>query len=249
MTGERERARGRELGDGPLGRATAGVYWLAVVTALLALASSPTVAVVLLLAPSASNVPFVALAALPLGPALSAALYATADRRRAEGLTPARSFWHGYALNWADVLRTWVPALAVLAVVGYVLANRRAAGLSSGYVAVLTLVAVVVAVWAMHAVAISSFFRFRARDVARLSAYYLGHRKGSTLGVLSLLVVALGIVWFASDVLLALLGGVWVWLWYRNVLPLLDDVRARFTAEGVAAPVAAAAERRDVTEA
>jgi hypothetical protein len=82
----------------------------------------------------------------------------------------------------------------------------------------------------MHAIAISSFFTFRSRDVARLSVYYLARKPAASFGVLALLVVALGIVWFTSVAVLVVVGGIWVWLWFRNVLPMLDDVRARFTA-------------------
>jgi len=226
-------------GEGPLIRITGGLYWLAIVTLLLALTALPTVVIVFLLDRSASNLPFVALAAIPLGPALSAALYATRARAGADDLTPTRSFWHGYRINWADVLRVWAPALVVLGVIGYLLGNVTAAGLSEVYVAVLTGIAALVAVWAMHATAISSFFGFRTRDVARLSVYYLARKPGASFGVLALLVIALGIVWFTSDVVLVAVGGIWVELWYRLGLPMLDDVRARFTAEGAEPPAPA----------
>lgn len=218
-----------DFGSGPLGRFTAGVYWFVVVTALLALASLPGVLVALLLDRSVSNLPLVVLAALPLGPALSAALYATRDRTRADGLTPARSFWRGYRLNWADVLRVWAPALVALAVIGYVIANAPAAGIGPVYVAVLAGLALVITVWALHAVAIASFFNFRTRDVARLGVYYLGRMPSGSLGVVSLLVVALGIAWFTADAVLVLLGGVWVWFWHRAEARMLAEVEERFT--------------------
>jgi uncharacterized membrane protein YesL len=228
MTDEQS-AADRHFDEAPLTRITGAVYWLVMVTMLLALTALPTVVIVFLLDRSASNLPYVALAAIPLGPALSAALYATRARAGADDLTPARSFWHGYRINWADVLKVWAPALVVLGVIGYVLTNVTAAGLSEVYVAVLTGIAALVAVWVMHATAISSFFGFRAGDVARLSLYYLVRKPGASFGVLALLVVALGIVWFTSDVVLVVLGGIWVGLWYRIVLPMLDDVRERFT--------------------
>ena len=84
------------LGQGTLGRATALVYWYVVVTALLALAALPTLALLLLLDRAASNVPLAALAALPLGPALSAALYAVRARETDDEVAPARTFVRGY---------------------------------------------------------------------------------------------------------------------------------------------------------
>jgi len=220
-----------ELGHGPLGRATALVYWYVVVTARLGLAALPTLVLLLLLDRSASNAPLAALAAVPLGPALSAALYAVRAREGADEVVPARVFWRGYRLGALDVLRLWVPALVVLAVVAAVLANADAAGVGPAYAGVLVVVAVLVAVWALHAVAIATVFSFRTRDVARLAAHYLGRFPLVSLGVVSLLVAASGVAWFATDAVLAVVGGAWVWCWYRNDRRMLDDVRARFTTE------------------
>lgn len=226
-----------DFGQGVLGRLTAWVYWLVVVTVLLALTSLPTVVLGALLGSSAANVPLVVLSAIPLGPALSAALYATRDRDRAEGLVPARSFWKGYRQNWADALRVWVPALVVLAIVSYVVVNAGTAGVSGAHASVLLVVAALVLTVALQALAIVSFFGFRTRDAARLGVYYLGRFPLVTLGVLSLLVVAGALVWFGTVLGLAVAGGLWVWFWYVNVRRMLDDVRERFTRqadEGVA---------------
>ncbi|MFF2270322.1 glycosyltransferase [Cellulosimicrobium cellulans] len=217
------------LGQGTLGRATALVYWYVVVTALLALAALPTLALLLLLDRAASNVPLAALAALPLGPALSAALYAVRARETDDEVAPARTFVRGYRRGALDALRVWAPALGVLALVGVVLANASAAGVGPTYAAVLVVIAVLALVWGLHAVAIVTFFSFRTRDVARLAAHYLGRTPLVSLGVVSLLVAAAGVAWFATDGVLALVGGVWVWCWYRNDRRMLDDVRARFT--------------------
>ncbi|WP_425955178.1 DUF624 domain-containing protein [Xylanimonas sp. McL0601] len=217
-----------DFAQGPLGRLTAGVYWFVVVTALLAVTAFPSVVVLLLLDRSASNVPVLALAAVPLGPALSAALFATRDRVRAEDLAPARSFWKGYRLNWADVLRVWVPALVVLAIIAYVLANAQTAGLGAPYVVVLAVIGFLVAIAALHAVAIASIFSFRARDVARLATFYIFSKPSATVSVVSLLIVVGGLGTLLSA-LVPLLGGVWVWFWYRGDLRMLDDIEKRFT--------------------
>lgn len=223
-----------DLGHGALGRLTAVVYWFATVTVLLALAASPSIVLLLLLDRSASNVLLAALALVPVGPALSAALYTMRDRDRVgrdadAELTPARSFVRGYRLGLADVLRVWAPALVVLGIVGHVLVNADAAGVSGAYAVVLAVLGAVVLTWALHAVAIATFFNFRTRDVARLAAHYLGRFPVVSLGVVSLVVVAGAVVWVGTEVLLAVVGGVWVWFWYRGDQRLLDDVRDRFT--------------------
>lgn len=225
----REVAQKPEFGDGPLSRAAAVIYWYIVLTVLLALTCVPAVAVVFFLDRAASNVGFVVLSALPVGPALAATLFATRARATAENKNaPARAFWRGYRLNFVDVLKVWTPTLLVLGIIAYVLANLETAELSGGYAIVLALIGVTLAVVGLHAVAIASLFSFRTRDVARLSVYYLGRRKLASLGVLALLVVAFGILWYAGEFVLAALGGVWVWFWYRNLVPIADDIQAQF---------------------
>jgi hypothetical protein len=72
------------------------------------------------------------------------------------------------------------------------------------------------------------------RDVARLGLYYVTATPRVSLGALSLWVFSLGVVYFTSDGVLVLSGGVVSYLFWRNALPLLNDVRARFVE---AAPV------------
>jgi hypothetical protein len=127
------------------------------------------------------------------------------------------------------VLRVWAPALVVLGMIGQVLVNADAAGVSGAYVVVLLVLAVAILTWALHAVAIATFFNFRTRDVARLAAYNLGRFPVVSLGVVSLVIVAGAVVWVGTEALLAVVGGVWVWFWYRGDQRLIDDVRERFT--------------------
>ncbi|MEK8225862.1 hypothetical protein NKG05_07025 [Oerskovia sp. M15] len=128
------------------------------------------------------------------------------------------------------MLRLWVPALLVLGMIGFVLANADAAGVGAGTPscssssrsscssgrctpsrscpaspsARATPPAWPPTIWAACPGV--------ARD--RLAA-----RRGG------------GIVWFGTDAVLAILGGLWVWCWSRNERRMLDDVRARFTTE------------------
>jgi len=224
----RDAERFSEIGRGPLSRWSAAVYWALVIEVLVVLTSLPGFVLLLLLDRSASNVPLVALAAVPFGPSLAAAVFAwrlylrtpPADR----DLAPARHYWRGYRQNWKDVLLWWVPALVLLAVLGVNVSAGGAFGLVS-----LVLVAAVL-VWAGNALVLSSLFAFRTRDVARLAAYYLAAKPVAALGVLSLLVVAAAVAAFATDWLLVLLASVLVRLLVRNAEPVVVDATERFTA-------------------
>jgi hypothetical protein len=220
----------REFGEGVLGRATAVVYWYLIVEVLLVVAVLPGVVASLFLERSAANAALFALCLVPVGPAVSAALFALRDRTRAEGLTPASSFWRGYRLNWADALKVWVPGLIATVVILLGLANVGAGGVPGWYAGALVVVAVGLLLWMVNALVIVSFFGFRTRDTVRLAAHFLGARPLVTLGSLSLLVLAAGIVALSTEALFGLLAVVWLALVLRNARPLLADVEKRFTA-------------------
>lgn len=220
----------REFGEGVLGRATAAVYWYLIVEVLLVVAVLPGAVAALFLERTPGNAQLFALCLVPAGPAVSAALFALRDRTRAEGLTPASSFWRGYRLNWADALKVWVPGLVVGTVILLGLGNAGAGGVPGWYAGVLVVIGVGVVLWLVNALLIVSFFGFRTRDTARLAAHLLGARPLVTLGSFSLLVLAAGIVTFSTEALFGLLAVVWLALVLRNARPLLADVEARFTA-------------------
>ncbi|SDK31972.1 DUF624 domain-containing protein [Nonomuraea jiangxiensis] len=222
---------GRGFGRGPLSRASALVYNLLVVELLFLATTLPGLAGLVLLDRSAGNIPLAAACALPLGPALSAALYALRRRSRdLADLRPAAAFWRGYRANARGVLKLWVPWLAGMAVIATNLANLGAAGVPGWWAGPLVLVAVGATLWAGNALVITSLFEFRAVDVARLAAYFLGRRPAVTLANLSLLVVAGGLTLVATEAAVALLaaGFAAVLLW--NSRSLADEVEREFTA-------------------
>jgi hypothetical protein len=221
----------RDFGDGVLGRATAFLYWHLVVGVLLCAASLPSVVLLLLLGRSVANVALVPLCLVPYGPALSAALYALRDRTRSEALAPALAFLRGYRLNAGDALRIWTPAMLLLALVLAGLVSLEAAGVPTGYALVLLVIATLVTLWAIEALSIASFFSFRTRDVARLGAHYLLKTPRVTVGLVALVVVAVGVVWWTTEAVLWLFAVVWVAFWYTSARPMLDDVTTRFTAQ------------------
>lgn len=222
-------AERREFGDGPLGRAANAIYWYLVVELLLVLTSLPGLVALALLDRSAGNAPFVVLCLLPLGPAASAGLFALRDRATADTPVPASSFWRGYRLNWADVLRVWTPALVVLGILGFSLANLRGSGVPAWYAPGLVVIGAGLLLWTVNVLVIVSFFGFRARDSARLAAHYLAARPLVTLGNLSLLVLAGGVIVLTTEVLFGLFAVVWLAFVLRNAGPLLADVEERFT--------------------
>lgn len=221
----------RRFGTGPLSVAAAMIYTLLVVELLFLLTTLPGLVPLVLLGRDASNVPLAAACLLPLGPALSAALYAL--HRRSSDLTdlrPAAAFWRGYRANLADVLRIWVPWLGWLTILGMNLANFGAAAVPWWWAVLLVLVAVAATLWAANALVITSLFAFRTIDVVRLAGYFLARTPGVPVGTFGLLVAAAGVAVLAAEPVLALLGSVFVLVFLRTCRPMIATIQQEFTA-------------------
>jgi len=218
------------FGQGPLGRVAALIYTLLAVELLLLLTAAPGLVPLVLLDRDASNVPLIAACALPLGPALSAALYALHHRRLdLTDLHPAAAFWRGYRLNALGALKLWVPFLALLTVVAVNLTHLRAAGIPTWWAVLLGIIAALTALWVSNALVITSLFAFRARDVARLSVYFVIRRGGVTLANLCILVVAVALTALTSELITLMVGVFFVAALLQSCRPMIDQVRREFT--------------------
>jgi hypothetical protein len=208
---------------GQLSRAAALIYTLLVVELLLLVTAGPGLVLLVLLDRHASNLPLVAFAALPAGPALSAAVYAL--RRRSSDLadlTPAAAFWCGYRMNLRGVLLIWLPWSAWMTVLAVDLAHP-----GGWWTVAQVVLAVLAALWLANALVITSLYAFRARDVARLAGYFLAR---TTLGNAGLLILAAAVTVVASEAVLALLGSLFVAAVVRTSGPMLAEIEERFIA-------------------
>jgi Protein of unknown function, DUF624 len=218
------------FGEGPLARLAALVYTLLVVELLLLVTSLPGLVPLVLLDRDASNIPLAAACAVPLGPALSAAVYALHHRSGdLADLEPAAAFLRGYRANFLGSLQVWLPWLAWLTIVAVNLAHFAAAGVPGWWGVLLVVVAFAATLCAMDALVITSLFAFRPLDVVRLAAAYLSRTPGVTLGNACLLVAAAGITAFTSEAVVALLGSVLAALLLRTCRPMIAEIQRDFT--------------------
>jgi hypothetical protein len=218
-----------EIGTGPLPRWSAVVYWFLVVEGMLLLTGAPGLVLLQLLDRDVSNIPLVALACVPFGPSVAAALFAWRVFARDRDLSPARHFWRGYRLDVLDVLRWWVPTLALLAVIAVNVTHLGTTGLPPVLGVALGAVALLLLLWSGHALVLSALFSFRTRDVARLGAYFVAGKPLVTLGVGSVLVLTAALA-YTSDWLLVLLAAPLTYLYARTAAPVVAAAEAQFTA-------------------
>jgi uncharacterized membrane protein YesL len=221
----------RHFGNGPLSQAAALVYTLLVVELLFLVTTLPGLVPLVLLAADSSNLPLLAACALPVGPAVSAALYAL--RHRSGDLTdlhPAAAFWRGYRLNAVGSLKIWVPCLAWLAIIGINLANFGAANVPGWWAPLLVAIGIAVTLWLGNALVITSLFTFRTVDIARLALLFLGRTPGVTLGNACLLALAGLLTAVTSEAMLVLLGSVFVLMLLLTSRRMITAIEEEFTA-------------------
>lgn len=222
------------FGSGVLGRTTTAVYRALVITALFAATSAPGWVLALLLASDASNIPLFALALLPAGPAFAAALSAWRASSTEVFPAPAASFWRGYRLNAAAVLRWfWLPLLlgtvlcVNLAYLGAVVADpgmRVALGVVQA--GLLLLLATVT----LLAMCVTVSFEFRAIDTLRIAVRALRMVPRSAVAAAAIAICFAGVAVFASELVVVAVSGLLAALLLLTAQPLLADTEERFTA-------------------
>ncbi|MFJ7013526.1 hypothetical protein [Streptomyces albogriseolus] len=223
--------RADAFGAGPLSRAAALIHTLVTVEALLLLTAAPGLAGLFLLAPDPANLPLAALCLLPLGPSAAAALYALHHRGGdLTELRPSRVFLRGWRLGAGPALKLWAPLLGWLTVIAFTLTHFPATGLPGWWAFLLAVTVVGSLLWGAHALVLTALFAFRARDTARLAAYFLFRHPRATLGALSLLILTAAGTALLTEALPALLAAPLLLSLLRAGRPLITETREEFTA-------------------
>ncbi|GGQ56740.1 hypothetical protein OIE82_07810 [Streptomyces althioticus] len=222
--------RADAFGTGPLSRAAALIHTLVTVEALLLLTAAPGLAGLFLLAPHPANLPLAALCLLPLGPSAAAALYALHHRSGdLTELRPSRAFLRGWRLGAVPALKLWAPLLAWLTVIAFTLTHFPATGLPGWWAVLLAVIGAGSLLWGAHALVLTALFAFRARDTARLAAYFLPKHPRATLGALSLLILTATGTARLTEALPALLAAPLLLSLLHAARPVIEETRDHFT--------------------
>ncbi|MGA5356195.1 hypothetical protein [Streptomyces purpurascens] len=223
--------RTSDFGTGALSRASALIHTVLTVEALLLVTASPGLAGLLLLGPDPANLPVAALCLLPLGPSLSAALYALHHRSRdLTELHPARAFLRGWRLNAVPALKLWTPLLAWLTVIAFTLTHFSATGLPGWWALLLAAIGAGALLWGAHALVLTSLFAFRARDTARLAGYFLFRHGRATLAAASLLILTAALTALLTEALPALLAAPLLLSLLHGSRTVITETQEEFTA-------------------
>jgi hypothetical protein len=114
--------------------------------------------------------------------------------------------------------------------VAMALAHGPASGVPGWWRALLVVIAVAGTLWLANAMVITSLFAFRAVDVARLAAYFLGKTPLVALGNAGVVIAGALVTAFGTEPVALLLATAGALALLASSRPMIEQVKERFTA-------------------
>ena len=220
----------KEFGEGILYTVTNYIYWLLLTNCYFWMANVLLLLAVLTLKPTVSNLALYFLALIPTGPAFSALCYAMEKLVREKSLSPTADFFRGYRVNLKDTMRMWLPMLAILfiLVVDIHYYNSEPSTANQMLGAVLSVILLLFVVGSLYAFPINAKFKFRVRDVYRLSVYYSFKKRRATIGNAAIIFITLFVMSVTVDLIILFLASPVGFLLMWNSQEVMHDVKLNF---------------------
>lgn len=207
-------------------RLSSRVYELFILQIGLILTSSPIIIPLLFLDKVIDNVLLWGFFLLFVGPSISAVIGALLTENHQEQ-APFRLYFSKYVSNFLDALKITVPAVAVgvILVVDIAWQNKTA----YNFVAWLFIIGLVfLSIFYLFATIINVKYKFRFKDLCKLTLYYMFAQYKISLKFLSYFVITFALMYFVSDFLVLLLTVVLLYLLVKDFMPILNDIRVNF---------------------
>ena len=182
-----------------------GLWWFVMVQAGLLVTLMPTGVVFMAVERSVATVALFAVAALPVGPALQAGMYALRRPDTALRQHPWSRYWEGWRLGWRQSLVMWAPVVVLLAVVQAGSLVMPADAVARPLITVGLILGGVAGVIAVSTLAIIATYSFRTRDVPRVALFAMGSKPFSTVGLMGVVAVVVALVALGLEAILVLL--------------------------------------------
>jgi|SRR5690625_160674 len=223
----------REFGEGLLSTFTNFVYWLMVLNVYFILTNIVFLFFFLALEPSFSNIILYFLALIPTGPSISALYYSTAKLVKEKEISPTKDFFHGYKINVIDSLKLWLPALTVLFIIVVDLQYfyAKATTFNQVLAGIFFVALVFILILLLYVFPINAQFKFRIRDIYRLSVYYVFKTMRVTTGNIAILFLTAFIMFVTSDFIILFLASLVCYILTLNNQAAMEDVKLNFVKE------------------
>jgi len=182
------------------------------------------------LEPSFSNILLYFLALIPTGPAVAALYYSMEKLVRTKELSPTHDFFYGFKKNVKDILSIWFPILLVYFILIVDLQYLRQTPTELNQILSIVIFVLIV-LWTMlilNAVAISARFKFRIRDIWKLSVYYSFMKVKNTVGNMLILFILAFITTITTDFLILFVSSIVFFLLALNTKEMLSGIEMNF---------------------
>jgi uncharacterized membrane protein YesL len=218
------------FGEGILFGVTNHIYALFMTNIYFVLCNIICLFFFMTLEPTFSNITIYFLALIPTGPAITALFYSIGKLIREKELSPLHDFIHGYKINFKDTMKFWLPLLLVLYILIVDLHYFNSNGSTiNNVLSVVFLVGIILTmVISMNAFLIIAGFKFRFKDLWKLSVYYSFKKVKITFGNISIVIITLFLISVTSSFLLLFIASLICYVFLLNSKGLLEDIQLKF---------------------
>lgn len=208
-----------------------GLWWFVMVQAGLLVSLLPTGVVFAGVEFTVVTAALYAVAALPVGLALQAGMYALRRPEAALGQHPWSRYWEGWRLGWRQSLWAWAPV--VVLVVGVLAASLAMPddAIARPLVTTGLIIGGVAAVIAVGTLTVIATFSFRTRDVPRVALFGLGSKPFSTAGLIGVVFVVVALVALRLEAVLMLLMVLICYALLAITRPIRELIRVKLVAQ------------------
>jgi uncharacterized membrane protein YesL len=218
------------FGEGLLFGVTNHIYALFMTNIYFVLSNIICLFFFMTLEPTFSNISIYFLALIPTGPAITALFYSIGKLIREKELSPLHDFIHGYRINFKDTMKYWLPLLLVLyiLIVDLQYFNSTPSIINSVLSIVFLIGIILTIVISMSAFLIIAGFKFRFKDLWKLSVYYSFIKVKITFGNISIVIITLFLISVTSKFLLLFIASLICYAFLLNSKGLLEDIQLKF---------------------
>ncbi|MDQ1003290.1 putative membrane protein YesL [Neobacillus niacini] len=218
------------FGEGILFSVTNHIYALFMTNIYFVISNIICLFFFMTLEPTFSNISIYFLALIPTGPAITALFYSIGKLIREKELSPLHDFIHGYRINFKDTMKYWLPLLLVLyiLIVDLQYFNSTPSIINSVLSIVFLIGIILTIVISMSAFLIIAGFKFRYRDLWKLSVYYSFIKVKITFGNISIVIITLFLISVTSKFLLLFIASLICYAFLLNSKGLLEDIQLKF---------------------
>ncbi|WMM33137.1 YesL family protein [Shouchella clausii] len=220
----------KEYGQGILFTVTNYIYWFLLTNIYFILMNSVFLFFFMTLQPSFSNILLYFLALIPSGPAIAAMCYSMEKLVRTKELSPTRDFFEGYKKNLKDTFSIWLPMLVIcfILLVDFHYFRQSPSHISQIGSVILVVLLIMWTMVMLNVLVINARYKFRVRDLFRLSIYYGFTKVKQTTGNLLILFIVGVITASTTNFFILFTGSVIVFLIVLNMKAVFADIEDHF---------------------